>query len=96
MRDFKPRDGERYPVGPLLFEPGERWHYGTSTDWVGRLVEVASGQSLDRYFREHIFAPLKMADTHYSIPSEKQPRLVAVHRRQPDGSMVKEANAAAA
>jgi len=91
LRDFKPRDGERYAVGPLLFDPGERWHYGTSTDWVGRLVEVASGQSLDSYFRERIFAPLKMADTHYSIPPEKQSRLVAVHRRQPDGSMGKEA-----
>jgi CubicO group peptidase (beta-lactamase class C family) len=91
VRDFKPRNGESYPVGPLLFEPGEHWHYGTGTDWVGRLVEVASGQSLDAYFREHIFVPLKMTDTHYSIPSDKQSRPVAVHRRQPDGSMVKEA-----
>jgi CubicO group peptidase (beta-lactamase class C family) len=91
VRDFRPRDGERYPVGPLLFDPGERWHYGTSTDWVGRLVEVASGQSLDSYFRERIFAPLKMADTHYNVPPAKEPRLVAVHRRHPDGALIKEA-----
>jgi len=92
VRDFKPRDGERYPVGPLLFEPGERWLYGTSTDWVGRLVEKASGQSLDAYFRERIFTPLKMPDTHYNIPSDKGARLAALHRRRPDGAMVKEAN----
>src|SRR6185503_7710267 len=90
VRDFKPKNGETYPVGPLLFDPGERWHYGTSTDWVGRLVEVASGQSLDAYFREHIFAPLKMVDTHYSIPSDKHARLVANHHRE-GGSMVKDA-----
>ena len=90
VRDFKPKNGETYPVGPLLFDPGERWHYGTSTDWVGRLVEVATGQSLDAYFREHIFAPLKMVDTHYSIPSDKHARLVAMHHRE-GGSMVKDA-----
>ena len=45
LRDFKPRTGEQYADGPLLFEPGERWHYGTSTDIVGRLVEKVSGRS---------------------------------------------------
>ena len=46
-RDFKPHAGETYPFGgPLLFDPGERWHYSTSIDVVGRLVEVASGQKL--------------------------------------------------
>jgi CubicO group peptidase (beta-lactamase class C family) len=60
-RDFKPRAGESYPFGgPLLFDPGERWHYSTSTDVVGRLVEVLSGQKLEDYFRQHIFAPLKL------------------------------------
>src|ERR1700712_5368148 len=63
-RDFKPRAGETYPFGgPLLFDPGEHWHYSTSTDVVGRLVEVLSGQTLEDYFRQHIFAPLKMDDT---------------------------------
>jgi CubicO group peptidase (beta-lactamase class C family) len=91
VRDFKPRDGERYAVGPLLFEPGERWLYSTSTDQLGRLVERVSGQSLTDYFRERIFTPLKMADTHYNIPAEKHARLVALHRRQPGGTFVKEA-----
>src|SRR6516164_2728479 len=64
LRDFKPQPGENYPFGgPLLFDPGERWHYGTSTDVVGKLVEKVSGQKLEDYFRQHIFAPLQMSDT---------------------------------
>ena len=82
LRDFKPRAGENYPFGgPLLFDPGERWHYGTSTDVAGRLVEVISGQKLEDYFREHIFAPLKMNDTSYNVPEAKAPRLVAQQQR---------------
>lgn len=87
VRDFRPRSGEQYPAGPLLFEPGEQWHYGTSTDWVGRLVESMSGKTLDDYFRERIFDPLTMMDTFYNVPEDKQRRLVAVHRRQSDGSL---------
>src|SRR3954451_3339703 len=81
-RDLKPRAGETYPFGgPLLFEPGERWHYSTSTDVVGRLVEVVSGQKLEDYFRQHIFTPLKMDDTSYNVPEAKGPRLVAQQQR---------------
>jgi methyl acetate hydrolase len=81
-RDFKPRAGETYPFGgPLLFDPGERWYYSTSTDVVGRLVEVVSGQKLEDYFRQHIFAPLKMDDTFYNVPEAKGPRLVAQQQR---------------
>jgi methyl acetate hydrolase len=81
-RDFKPRAGETYPFGgPLLFDPGERWHYSTSIDVVGRLVEVVSGQKLEDYFREHIFVPLKMNDTSYNVLEAKGPRLVAQQQR---------------
>ena len=90
VRDFKPRAGEEYPVGPLVFEPGERWLYSTSTDWVGRLVEKVSGQSLEDYFRQHIFTPLGMADTFYFVPKDKEARLVTVNRRTADGSIAKE------
>ena len=90
VRDFKPRAGEEYPVGPLLFEPGEKWLYSTSTDWLGRLVEKISGQSLEEYFRQRILDPLKMPDTFYYVPQDKQARLVTVDRRQADGSMAKE------
>jgi CubicO group peptidase (beta-lactamase class C family) len=90
VRDFKPRAGEEYPLGPLVFEPGERWLYSTSTDWVGRLVEKVSGQPLEDYFRQHIFMPLGMADTFYFVPKDKEARLVTVSRRIADGSIVKE------
>jgi CubicO group peptidase (beta-lactamase class C family) len=90
-RDFKPRAGETYPFGgPLLFDPGERWHYSTSTDVCGKLVEAVSGQRLEDYFREHIFVPLKMNDTSYNVPESKGPRLVAQQQRagaQMDGAV---------
>jgi len=66
---------------PLVFDPGERWHYGISLDWVGRAVEAVSGQPLAVYFREHIFAPLGMTDTDYAISTERQSRLVSTHQR---------------
>jgi methyl acetate hydrolase len=81
-RDLKPRPGDNFPFGgPLLFDPGERWHYSTSTDVCGKLVEAVSGQKLEDYFRAHIFAPLKMEDTSYNVPEAKGPRLVAQQQR---------------
>jgi len=46
---------------PLMFDPGERWEYGINTDWVGRLVEEASGQTLDAYLAEQSSAPARRA-----------------------------------
>jgi CubicO group peptidase (beta-lactamase class C family) len=94
LRDFKPRAGETYQDGPLLFEPGEKWWYGTSTDIVGRLVEKHSGQKLEDYFRQHIFTPLKMTDTSYNVPEAKAARLVAAQQRdgdRMDGAIIKAA-----
>ncbi len=91
-RDFKPRAGETYPFGgPLLFDPGERWHYSTSTDVVGKLVEAVSGKKLEEYFRDNIFVPLKMNDTSYNVPEAKGPRMVAQQQRageRMDGAIV--------
>jgi methyl acetate hydrolase len=95
LRDFKPRAGEQFLFGgPLLFDPGERWHYGTSTDVVGKLVETVSGQKLEDYFGQHIFAPLKMPDTSYNVPQDKAGRLAAAQQRdgeRMDGAIVKQA-----
>jgi CubicO group peptidase (beta-lactamase class C family) len=72
---------------PLVFDPGERWEYGINLDWVGRAVEAASGQPLEVYFREHIFAPLRMTDTAYVMSSAQQSRLATVHQRDAEGSL---------
>src|SRR3954447_20796852 len=48
---------------PLLFQPGAEWNYSVSTDVLGRVVEVASGMSLDEFFAARIFGPLGMTDT---------------------------------
>lgn len=82
LRGFKPREGETYAAGPLLFEPGAQWIYGTGVDWLGRLVERLSGKNLEAYFRDHVFSPLGMSDTFYDVPEAKQARRVTVHRRE--------------
>ena len=50
--------GDAFLKAPAVFDPGTRWEYGVSTDWLGKLVERVSGQSLEVYFREKIFLPL--------------------------------------
>lgn len=72
---------------PLVFEPGEKWEYGINIDWVGLLVEAASGQKLDAYFQEHIFGPLGMKDTGFVTTPEQRARQASVHQRQADGSL---------
>ena len=68
------RSHPRLPRRPLMFEPGTRWAYGGSLDNVGRLVEIASGQSLDRYFSDHITGPLGMNDTAFTITEKQRAR----------------------
>ncbi|MEO0549326.1 MAG: serine hydrolase domain-containing protein [Pseudomonadota bacterium] len=68
---------------PLVFSPGERWNYGHSTDILGRVVEVASGMTLDRFFRERIFGPLRMVDTDFYVPEDKLGRLMACYAKNP-------------
>src|SRR5438034_147833 len=82
------RGDDGFLKAPLLFDPGSRWEYGISSDWLGKLVEKVSGQTLEDYFRQHIFQPLGMTDTFFSVPSEKQARVVALHQRQDDGSFL--------
>ncbi len=64
---------------PLLHQPGTAWEYGLNTDVLGRVVEVASGKTLDQFFRERIFDPLQMNDTGFLVPKEKRSRLAAVY-----------------
>lgn len=73
---------------PLNFDPGERWEYGINIDIAGRMVEVASGLDLETYMQRHILDPLGMHDTSFIQRPEWDSRLVTVHARQRDGSLV--------
>jgi CubicO group peptidase (beta-lactamase class C family) len=78
------------PRSPLMFDPGTRWQYGSSLDWVGRIVEALSGERLDLYFRKHIFDPLGMADTGFVVSPSQRTRQANTHRRKRDGSLAAE------
>ena len=69
---------------PLLHQPGTRWEYGRSTDVVGRLVEVLSGERLGAFFERHILAPLGMVDTAFHVPRHHQSRLAEPFARDPE------------
>lgn len=79
---------------PLLFSPGERWNYSHATDVLGRVVEVASGQTLDVFFRERIFGPLGMEDTDFFVPADKQHRLMACYNKDAETGEVTLSDAA--
>lgn len=72
---------------PLQGQPGESWQYGFSTDVLGRLVEVVSGQPLDRFIEERVCRPLGMKDTCFFLPPEKAGRLANVYGVE-DGKLV--------
>src|SRR5262245_51485703 len=80
--------GEAFLKAPILFDPGARWEYGISTDWLGKLVERVSGQSLEVYFREKVFTPLGMIDSFFNVPAEKRSRLVHTFQRNKDGGLI--------
>ena len=70
---------------PLLADPGSRWNYSLSTDVLGRVVEVVSGQTLEGFFQERVFEPLGMEDTGFHVPSRKLDRFAAVYGPGGDG-----------
>ena len=72
---------------PLLHQPGTRWEYGRSTDVVGRLVEVLSGQKLSAFFEQRILAPLGMVDTAFHVPPRHHSRLAEAFGRDPDSGL---------
>ncbi|MFM1727916.1 serine hydrolase domain-containing protein [Prescottella soli] len=70
---------------PLLFDPGERWQYGSNIDWAGLVVEAVRGERLGDVMSERIFAPLGMSDTVFTLTSEMERRRATIHQRRPDG-----------
>jgi CubicO group peptidase (beta-lactamase class C family) len=72
---------------PIMTDPGTRWEYGTNIDFVGKAVEAVSGQRLDAYLRDNLFAPLGMSDTGFKISDRMRGRLVGMHARGEDGQL---------
>lgn len=76
LRSFKPEKWE-HKDQPRIFAPGTSWHYGTSTYWVGKVVEKISGQDLETYFRAHITGPLNMNHTWFNVPDSLTHKIVS-------------------
>jgi methyl acetate hydrolase len=73
-------------AAPLVADPGTQYEYGINSDWLGRVVEAASGQSLDAYFAEHILGPLGMTQTTFLMSEEQRANSVPVHLRGEGGA----------
>ncbi|UCF98418.1 MAG: beta-lactamase family protein [Spirochaetaceae bacterium] len=72
-------------IAPLLFDPGDRWCYGIGVDWVGKVVEAASGYRLRTYFNKYLLEPLCMSSTGFRITPAMRTRLAKVHQRDETG-----------
>lgn len=78
---------DRWARLPLLFEPGTGWNYSVATDVLGRVVEVVSGQPLDRFFEERILGPLGMTDTCFEVQPPDADRLAAFYAADPESRL---------
>ncbi len=83
LADYIPRLG----AVPLDFQPGSAWRYspGAGIDTLGRIVEIASGQSFDQFLKVRIFEPLGMRDTTFALGDDQHSRLVTLYRATPNG-----------
>lgn len=75
-------------TAPLVFDPGTRFEYGINVDWLGRVVEALSGQSLDVYFEANITGPLGMDNTTARMTDAQRANSAPIHARDEDGSWV--------
>jgi CubicO group peptidase (beta-lactamase class C family) len=83
LADYIPKLG----AVPLDFQPGTLWRYSglAGFDVLGRVVEIVSGQSFDRFLRERLFDPLGMTDTGFTITPAIEPKLVTLYARGQGG-----------
>jgi methyl acetate hydrolase len=72
---------------PLLFDPGERWEYGSNIDWVGQVIEGITGRRLGEVFQSRIFEPLGIQDMTFEIDDRIRARVAGMHARHPDGQL---------
>ena len=72
---------------PLLFDPGEKWEYGSNMDWAGQVVEGIAGKRLGEVMKDRIFKPLGMEDTAFSMNEAMRKRMVTMHQRDETGKL---------
>jgi CubicO group peptidase (beta-lactamase class C family) len=72
---------------PLKWQPGTRFEYGFSTDILGRVIELVSGQRLDQFLTERLLGPLNMVDTGYSVDASRKERLSKVYEHGSEGAL---------
>lgn len=78
----------RLPELPLAYQPGTKWEYSLSTDVLGYLIEVISGNKFDEFLKKNIFKPLKMKDTDFYITKSKLKRFTNVYQYTDNGLML--------
>ena len=64
---------------PLAYQPGKRFQYSVSSDILGRLIEIWSGESFGEYLSKKIFEPLGMHDTDFYVPESKHDRFCSLY-----------------
>jgi methyl acetate hydrolase len=72
-------------TAPLVADPGTTFEYGINADWLGRVVEAASGLSLRDHFDAHILGPLGMTSTTFLATGEQRANLAPIHMRGESG-----------
>jgi CubicO group peptidase (beta-lactamase class C family) len=72
---------------PLYTQPGDAWRYSVSNDVLGRLVEVVSGLSFDRFLQERLFNPLGMTHTGFNVPEQDLDKVAGVYTQTKDGGL---------
>jgi CubicO group peptidase (beta-lactamase class C family) len=72
---------------PLIAQPGKAWNYSVSTDVLGCLVEVISGQPFEKYLVDKVLKPLGMVDTNFYVPKDKHDRFAANYQAGPGGKL---------
>jgi methyl acetate hydrolase len=72
---------------PLLFDPGDKWEYGSNIDWCGQVIEAVAGKRLGEVFQTRIFEPLGMRESAFELTDALRARVAGMHARGTDGSL---------